>query len=309
MPRVFDQNLYEAFVSSNPNFIDADGQQASIPHGLDARPVPLAEGLPSNPLSEFLRSLGGIFGIEGNRPMDGQSGGPSLFEAGPTLASKQTLRNLEAFVDTCSAAASPMDFVRGHLVSGLLDLAEEHGGSAGGSIEGTSAFSILGVHAGINWQYFAPSPSDPTQTYTLAFFGFSTTKNFQREQVIQGSGKALGVLGVMGSGGLGLNLAKAHQQNTPEAWSGYFDTISGGWPAPFPVPSGASLFWSRNEHGLVFTGAEISWGGGVGAAWTHPHFKQIWGQIRADRPTVEALGKGMLTQLPIEGKRPDLVQS
>ena len=105
-----------------------------------------------------------------------------------------------------------------------------------------------------------------------------------------------------------MNLAKAHQQNTPEAWSGYFDTVTGSWPAPFPIPSGGSFFWSRNERGLVFTGAEISWGVGVGAAWTHPHFKPILGQIRADRPTIEAFAKGMLTPLLLKGKHPTLVQ-
>jgi hypothetical protein len=189
-----------------------------------------------------------------------------------------------------------------------MDMVEENSSSGGFSVEGSGMFGPLAGHTGLNVQAFAPDDDDALGRYKLAFFRFNTLKNFSSSEIEKGTGFGLGGIGVFASVGFTVNLAKAFRENTPQAWAGYASTLSAAWPAPFPAPSGASFFWSRDRDGFIFAGAELGWGLGVGGGFTRPYFKQIWFEYRADRGTIEALMKRSFYQATKTAKRADDVE-
>jgi len=271
-----EQNLYVPLKGDHANVVDPHGTQPAHEDDDDGKWHSEAHNL--TPYSTQLYKLLERF----KRRIS--SGGDTALATG-----KAVLDQLGSLVENWLFLASPANMATDYLAGGLLDLAEHYKGTAGGSAEGAGVFGPFGAHRGINWQYFPPPSSDLSRTYRLAFFDFSTTKNFAAQEIENGRGKGLGVLGVLYSAGLSLNVAKGFQENEPEKWAGYFNTVSASWKSTFPVPSGASAFWSSNDLGLVYAGGELSWGGGIGFAWSHPYFNELGFTIRCDRGTAQAL--------------------
>jgi len=220
-------------------------------------------------------------------------------------AGRQVLEELLSKLADWAARASGGNPATDFLAEIALGLAEKYDGTGGASIEGAAALAGFGGHFGLNMQAFPPQRGSSSTDYRVGFYGFETLKNLSEKEMmnkIEEGHKAEsifapgGAFGVLASVGIGLDVAMAFQQNTPANWKGFFHTVSASWDGGGgPLPTGASGFYSRSQGRLLYAGGEVSWGQGVGVAWSKPYY-HMWAALRMDRPTVKTLLSGALAR-------------